>query len=85
MWEPINEPEASDCAPGLNMDACYPQLRCPDARAASAALRGFFDVVGREIKRIDPNHLVESGALGGTQCGWTGTAARGSTQAPAST
>jgi mannan endo-1,4-beta-mannosidase len=72
MWEPMNEPEASDCAPGLSMDACYAHLRCTDTPSASAALRDFFDVVGREIKRTDPNHLVESGALGGTQCGWTG-------------
>ena len=73
MWEPVNEPEASDCAPGLSMDACFPHLQCTDGAASAAALREFFDVVGAEIKRIDPNHLVESGALGGTQCGWTGS------------
>jgi mannan endo-1,4-beta-mannosidase len=72
MWEPVNEPEASDCAPGFRMQDCYPHLSCPDEAAATAALRSFFDTVGQEIKRIDPNHLVESGALGGAQCGWVG-------------
>jgi mannan endo-1,4-beta-mannosidase len=71
MWEPVNEPEASECAPGLRMDACYPHLQCPDQTAAAAALRSFFDAVGQEIKQLDPNHLVESGSIGGTQCGWT--------------
>jgi mannan endo-1,4-beta-mannosidase len=68
MWEPINEPEATECDAGSQ--CVPPHLHCPDQQAAAAALRSFFDVVGREIKRIDPNHLVESGALGGPQCGW---------------
>jgi mannan endo-1,4-beta-mannosidase len=69
MWEPVNEPEASEC----NAGSCAVEQRtCHEAKAA-AALRAFFDVVGREIRRLDPNHLVESGALGGPQCGWTGS------------
>jgi mannan endo-1,4-beta-mannosidase len=68
MWEPINEPEATECDAGSN--CVPPHLHCPDGKAAADAMRSFFDVVGREIKRIDPNHLVESGALGGPQCGW---------------
>jgi hypothetical protein len=36
-------------------------------------LRHFFDVVGGEIHSLDPNHLVESGLLGGGQCGTSGS------------
>ena len=68
MWEPVNEPEATECDAGSRCDPAH--LHCPDQQAAAAALRSFFDVVGQEIKRIDPSHLVESGALGGPQCGW---------------
>ena len=71
MWEPVNEPEASECAPGYQKSDCYPHLRC-DETGASAALRSFFDSVGQEIKRVDPNHLVETGSMGGGQCGWAG-------------
>jgi hypothetical protein len=69
-WELVNEPEASECAAG-SMSDCYAHLLCPDESAAALALRQFVDTVGGEIKRIDPNHLVESGAMGGGQCGWT--------------
>ena len=68
----VNEPEASDCLPGYAGD-CSSHIQCPNPASATAALRSFVDVVGGEIKRIDPNHLVESGALGGTQCGWAGS------------
>ena len=71
-WELVNEPEASDCVAGT-MSGCYAHLRCPDEGGAASALRSFVDVVGGEIKRIDPNHLVESGAMGGGQCGWVGS------------
>ena len=71
MWELINEPEASDCLPGYAGD-CGGHIQCPNPAAATAALRSFVDTVGSEIKRMDPNHLVESGVLGGTQCGWAG-------------
>jgi hypothetical protein len=70
MWEPVGEPEASDCLPGYVGPQCYGHDTCPPD--ASAVLRRFFDEVGAEIKSIDPNHLVGDGALGGTQCGWTG-------------
>jgi hypothetical protein len=68
MWEPVNEPDATDCDAGSNCDPAH--RHCSDQQASAAALRGFYDVVGREIKRIDPVHLVESGAPGGPQCGW---------------
>jgi hypothetical protein len=32
-------------------------------------LRFFFDTVGGELHRIDPNHLIGSGVLGSGQCG----------------
>lgn len=72
IWELINEPQASECAAGA-MSGCYGHLQCPNEGSAAAALRSFVDVVGAKIKRIDPNHLVESGSLGGDQCGWAGT------------
>jgi hypothetical protein len=72
MWEPINEPEASECAIGYAGDDCYHHMLCPDSASATAALTAFFNTVGAEIKALDPNHLVESGALAQGQCGWTG-------------
>lgn len=73
MWEPINEPEVSSCAPGYSEDGCYGHLSCIDKTAASQSLRNFFDKIGGEIKRIDTNHLVESGVIGSGQCGADGT------------
>jgi hypothetical protein len=72
MWELVNEPEATDCSLGANVSNCYGHQICPDSYAATAAMRAFFDTVGNEIKHIDPHHLVESGVLGGAQCGWVG-------------
>jgi mannan endo-1,4-beta-mannosidase len=70
MWELINEPEAPQCAPGY-ASPCPGHLVCNES-ASAAALRSFYDVVGAEVKRLDPNHLVESGSGGGQQCGWAG-------------
>jgi len=67
FWEPINEPEASDCQ-GATGSACYGKQTCNEP-AAKTALRSFFDAVGGAIKSIDPNHLVSSGVIGGGQCG----------------
>ena len=67
MWEPVNEPQASDCA-GAQGSACYSKITCNETVAASA-LRSFFDTVGGAIKAIDKNHLVSSGVIGGGQCG----------------
>lgn len=66
----VNEPEASDCALGYTESACWGHLSCPSETAATAALRSFYDTVGAEVHRLDPNHLLESGAIGGAQCGW---------------
>ncbi|MGH9065691.1 MAG: beta-mannosidase [Acidimicrobiales bacterium] len=70
MWELVNEPEASDCAPGFHGSACYGHLACPPGAARS--LRSFFDTVGAELERIDQRHLLASGAIGGGQCGMAG-------------
>lgn len=61
MWELMNEPEAKDSATGS----------CNEANAANA-LRSFFDNVGKKLKSLDPNHLIESGILGSGQCGTSG-------------
>jgi mannan endo-1,4-beta-mannosidase len=68
MWEPVNEPEAADCAVGVSGTGCYGAKTCP--AGAAHALRTFFDVAGAEIHRLAPGALVLSGALGGDQCGW---------------
>jgi endo-1,4-beta-mannosidase len=68
MWEPINEPESSDCK-GAKGSACYTKQSCKDEVSAAKALRSFFDDVGGTIKRIDPNHIVSSGVIGDGQCG----------------
>jgi hypothetical protein len=72
MWEPISEAEASTCPPQDEPTNCSGNQTCPDETAAAAALRHFFDVVGGEIHALDPYHLVESGLLGGGQCGTQG-------------
>jgi hypothetical protein len=72
MWELVNESEASDCPSGLAGPRCSGHQRCPSESAAAVALRSFFDIVGSEVKRIDPNHLVESGVIGNGQCGTAG-------------
>lgn len=67
MWELINEPEAANCPVGRTGRACYGHTVCPDGSAE--ALREFFDVVGAEVKRIDPHHLLSAGTLGQGECG----------------
>jgi hypothetical protein len=71
MWEPINEPEVRNCAAGFHGGGCYGHLTCPTT--AARALRGFFDAVGGQIKRLDPRHLIASGVIGSGQCGASGT------------
>jgi len=70
IWEPVGEPEAANCQPGYAGTACYTHKYCPSN--ATATLRSFFDTVGAEIHRLDPSHLVGTGVIGGTQCGWAG-------------
>ncbi len=73
MWEPISEPEASTCPAQDQPLHCSGNQTCPDESVAAQALRHFFDVVGGEIHMLDPNHLVESGTLGGGECGTSGS------------
>ncbi len=73
MWEPISEAEASTCPAQFQPVDCSGHQTCPDEHAAALALRHFFDVVGGQIHALDPNHLVESGLLGGGQCGTQGS------------
>ncbi|MGH2545828.1 MAG: hypothetical protein ACRDZ9_09215 [Acidimicrobiales bacterium] len=42
-----------------------PRVPCQSARV----LRRFFDDVGAEIRRLDPDHLIASGHWGGSACG----------------
>jgi mannan endo-1,4-beta-mannosidase len=73
MWEPISEAEASTCPAQDQPTACSGHQTCPNEAAAAAALRSFFDAVGGEIHALDPSHVVESGMLGGGQCGTQGS------------
>jgi hypothetical protein len=72
MWEPISEAEASTCPTQFEPSDCSGNQTCPDEATAAQALRSFFDVVGGEFHALDPDHLVESGLLGGGQCGTQG-------------
>ena len=72
MWEPISEAEASTCPAEYEPTNCSGHQICPSEQAAASALRYFFDTVGAEIHALDPKHLVESGLLGGGQCGTSG-------------
>ncbi len=72
MWEPMSEAEASNCSQQYQPTSCSGHQSCPDEAAAAASLRYFFDTVGGEIHALDPRHLVESGLLGGGQCGSQG-------------
>ncbi len=72
MWEPINEPEPSACPTLDGAGGCSVQVSCANERIAARALRSFYDAIGGEIHGLDPRHLVESGLLGGGQCGAQG-------------
>src|ERR1700676_1445059 len=73
MWEPMSEAEASTCPAQFQPTNCSGHQTCPNEPSAAAALRYFFDTVGAEVHSLDPKHLVESGLLGGGQCGTQGT------------
>jgi len=67
MWEPVNEPQTSDCPPPFRGKDCYGHGSCPGGNAE--LLRSWFDTVGAEIHRLDPIHLVASGTIGNGECG----------------
>jgi mannan endo-1,4-beta-mannosidase len=72
MWEPISEAEASSCPAAYQPLNCSGHQVCPDESVAASDLTSFFTSVGGEIHALDPTHLVESGLLGGGQCGTSG-------------
>ncbi len=70
MWEPMSEPEASDCLPGYSGSACYGNDTCPSD--ATTTLVNWFNRVGAELHSLDPGTLVGTGELTSAQCGWAG-------------
>ena len=71
VYEPVNEPEASNCNIGYTGSGCYGHNTCPSG--ATSSLRSFFDTVGAAIKSLDSRAIVSTGTLGGNQCGVAGT------------
>lgn len=71
VYEPVNEPESSNCNAGYHGSGCYGHNTCPSG--ATSSLRSFFDKVGGVIKGLDPRALVSTGTLGSNQCGVAGT------------
>jgi hypothetical protein len=69
MWGLIVEPEAPTCDQATSSD-CAASDQCNES-AGATALRSFFDTVGEMVKRLDPQHLVTAGSIGGGQCGWS--------------
>ncbi len=71
IYEPVNEPEASNCNTGYTGAGCYGHNTC--TTAATGAMRSFFDNVGAAIKSLNSRAIVSTGTLGGNQCGVAGT------------
>jgi len=57
MWQLVNEPEDASSLGG----SCPPR--------AGAVLRSFARTMGREVKALDPRHLLGMGTIGSGQCG----------------
>jgi hypothetical protein len=72
MWEPISEPAAATCDGNYLPGTCWGDTSCNEAEATTA-LQHFFGVVGAEIHALDPEHLIESGTMGGGECGLEGS------------
>ncbi|WP_124710244.1 beta-mannosidase [Gordonia insulae] len=70
-WEPIGEPETSDCPAGTGAGGCEWQQRTCHS-GAGQVLRRFFDDVGAKIRSLDDRHPIFSGLVGGDQCGTEG-------------
>jgi len=71
VYEPVNEPEASNCNAGYHGSGCFGHNTCPSG--ATTTLRSFFDKIGSVIKTSAPRALVSTGTLGSNQCGIAGT------------
>ncbi len=65
MWQLVNEAQAQTKLPSG-------ALIC-DNNAGKLALRSFADDMVGVLKAVDPNHLVNLGTLGGSQCGMAGS------------
>lgn len=72
MWEPLNEPEASNCPAGLLGPACAGHQTCRDEPTSAIALRDFFDDIGGLIHALDPGRPISSGLIASGQCGTEG-------------
>lgn len=72
MWEPLNEPEASNCPAGFRGPACSGHQTCRDEPTSAIALRSFFDDIGGLIHSLDPGRPVSSGLIASGQCGTEG-------------
>ena len=71
MYEPIGEPDASQCSGQLTDDGCSAPWVCNEAQA-TAALTSFYSTVGATIRAADPNHLIEAGFGSNSACGLEG-------------
>jgi hypothetical protein len=65
VWQLVNEAAAPSYASG--------NLTCDEGSAATA-LRAFSDNMVSSIHRVDPNHLINLGTIGGASCGTNGSA-----------
>lgn len=68
VWEPVNEPEASECR-GATGGGCFDPARRACPPRATESLRRFFDEVGARIHQLDPGSVVGLGTNAGGQCG----------------
>lgn len=66
-WTPVGEPEPSTCG---DATCRWQERNCPSD--AADVLRTFYDEVGAEIRKLDPDSLIFSGHTGGGQCGSVG-------------
>ena len=71
FWEPVNEPEGSECSNPTLGGQCWGNEPCNEV-AGSQALIDFFNNIGSTIRSFDSNHLIAAGLLGGGQCGMQG-------------
>jgi hypothetical protein len=66
LWQLVNEVAAPSYSANGN-------LTCDEASAATA-LRTYSDDMVSVIRRVDPNHLINLGTIGGASCGTNGSA-----------
>ncbi|WP_405497959.1 beta-mannosidase [Nocardia sp. NBC_00511] len=69
-WELVGEPEASNCGRTCDLRG----RSCPPD--GEQILRRFMDAAGALVRAADPQRLIFSGLIGGTQCGVSGVSYR---------